>query len=117
MGVTPSEDVAVEFLVARGKDDAEAVGRHSTRQALGERAKEHVAMQVVTDGASDIEQGLGLDMGAPQLGMRFAKLFIRLLALQFGAAARGENAQAIDIGLGRLHRLGMQYSEMAQRTA
>ncbi len=117
MQLTPGQNVALQRAAIARQHDAEAVGLDRGPQAIGERAEEHVALEMMPDRAGDLEQRLGFEVGAPQLRVRFRQLLIGALPLEFRAAPRREDFQRRDVVVGRLQRRGMQHGEVPERAA
>ena len=109
--------VALQLAAFVWEDDPEAVGRHHGSQAIGERTKQYVAIQVVANGTVHVEKCCGLEIEAVEIRVSFAQLFIGMLALQLGTAAIREYFQRRDVLFGGLHRLPVQHRQMPQRPA
>ena len=59
--------MALQFAVADGKLDPEAVGRQQILQATRQGAEQRIALQVLADGPVDVEEGPELSAQPAQI--------------------------------------------------
>ena len=107
----------MQLTACARQDDPETVGRHHRLQAIGERTKQNVAIQVVTNGTVHVEKCRGFKIEATEILVRFAQLFMSLLALQLGTPTRCEYLQHGDVLFRRFHRLLVQHRQVPERSA